>query len=140
MTRCGALRISAWIPDVPRAASGKLQRPRNTPSTITNEINTGESPAETSLVGTSAAPSHAPLQGSSVMLRILEDCGKSVGYDLPCEAAVASSRCDCCWLGSGEDAEQEQPAFYVGGHQEIFFYVFVAGRSDAAGKFRVSEQ
>src|ERR1700730_8152504 len=60
MTRCGALRISARIPEVPRAASGRLQRPRNTPSTITKEMRTGEMPAETSLVGASAAPSQAP--------------------------------------------------------------------------------
>src|SRR6059036_1157918 len=59
-TRCGAWRTSAPTADVPRSRAGRLQRARNTPSTITSETATGEMPSDTILVGASAAPSHAP--------------------------------------------------------------------------------
>src|SRR6516225_5634477 len=58
--RWGARCASAYTWLVPRASAGRLQRARNTPTTISNEINTGETPARTSFVGASAAPSHAP--------------------------------------------------------------------------------
>src|SRR5450432_103947 len=56
----GARRTSARTDDVPRIRAGRLQRARKTPITIIREIATGEMPRETSLVGASAAPSHAP--------------------------------------------------------------------------------
>ena len=58
--RCGAWRKSALMYDVPWINAGKLQRARNTPITIASETITGERPSATSLVGASAAPSHAP--------------------------------------------------------------------------------
>src|ERR1700730_9675637 len=58
--RCGARRMSAWIDDVPRINAGTLQRARKTPITMISEMTMGEIPTETSLVGASAAPSHAP--------------------------------------------------------------------------------
>src|SRR5579884_4497975 len=39
---------------------GTVQRATNTPATIPSEIRNGENPSVTSLVGASAAPSHAP--------------------------------------------------------------------------------
>src|SRR5438445_705765 len=59
-TRCGAWRTSARTAEVPRSSAGRLQRARNTPSTIVREITTGEMPSDTILVGASAAPSQAP--------------------------------------------------------------------------------
>ena len=59
-TRCGAWRMSADMDAVPRTSAGTLQRAKNTPTTIMSEITRGEMPAVTSLVGASAAPSHAP--------------------------------------------------------------------------------
>src|SRR5215470_7637576 len=59
-TRCGARRTSARTDEVPRTSAGTLQRARKTPSTITSETTIGERPMVTSLVGASAAPSHAP--------------------------------------------------------------------------------
>src|SRR5229473_2460983 len=59
-TRWGAWRTSAPIADVPRSRAGRLQRARNTPTTIAREITTGERPRATILVGASAAPSQAP--------------------------------------------------------------------------------
>src|SRR5262245_23666512 len=59
-TRCGVRSRSARTPAVPRSSAGRLQRARNTPSTIISEIATGGMPSVTSLVGASAAPSHAP--------------------------------------------------------------------------------
>src|SRR2546429_8873895 len=59
-TRCGACRTSAPIAVVPRSSAGRLQRARNTPTTIASEITTGERPSTTILVGASAAPSQAP--------------------------------------------------------------------------------
>src|SRR6266704_1289795 len=59
-TRCGAWRTSARTADVPRSSAGRLQRARNTPSTIVSEMTTGEMPSDTILVGASAAPSQAP--------------------------------------------------------------------------------
>src|SRR6266704_5142670 len=59
-TRCGAWRTSARTADVPRSSAGRLQRARNTPSTIVSEMTTGEMPSATILVGASAAPSQAP--------------------------------------------------------------------------------
>src|SRR5258708_5251610 len=41
-------------------SAGTLQRARKTPTTMMSEITSGERPMETSLVGASAAPSHAP--------------------------------------------------------------------------------
>src|SRR6266851_922445 len=41
-TRWGAWRTSAPIADVPRSRAGRLQRARNTPTTIAREITTGE--------------------------------------------------------------------------------------------------
>src|SRR5262249_9988061 len=58
--RCGACCASAYTWLVPRASAGRLHRARKTPTTISSEISTGETPACTSLVGASAAPSHAP--------------------------------------------------------------------------------
>src|ERR1041384_4044764 len=60
ITRCGAWRTSSRTALVPRSKAGTLQRAVNTPSTIIKEITTGEMPRVTSLVGASAAPSHAP--------------------------------------------------------------------------------
>ena len=59
-TRWGAFLTSVRICCVPRSNAGTLQRARNTPITINNETITGEIPIFTSLVGASAAPSHAP--------------------------------------------------------------------------------
>ena len=59
-TRCGAWRRSHPTCPVPRTSAGTLQRARNTPATISNEMTTGEIPSVTSLAGASAAPSHAP--------------------------------------------------------------------------------
>src|SRR5213594_2578949 len=59
-TRCGTWRTSARTADVPRSSAGRLQRARNTPSTIVSEMTTGEMPSDTILVGASAAPSQAP--------------------------------------------------------------------------------
>src|SRR5262249_49462226 len=58
--RCGACRASARSWAVPCASAGTLHRARKTPITINSETTTGETPAWTSLVGASAAPSHAP--------------------------------------------------------------------------------
>src|SRR3989442_5199231 len=57
--RWGACRTSSRTAAVPRTRAGRLQRARNTPSTIMKEITTGGMPSVTSLVGASAAPSHA---------------------------------------------------------------------------------
>src|SRR3954464_7799788 len=46
--------------DVPWMSAGKVHLARNTPITMLSEITTGERPSVTSLVGASAAPSHAP--------------------------------------------------------------------------------
>src|SRR5256714_13539362 len=59
-TRWGACRTSAPIAAVPRKSAGRLQRARNTPTTIASEITTGDRPSTTILVGASAAPSQAP--------------------------------------------------------------------------------
>src|SRR5918998_4372729 len=58
--RCGACRRSAPTYDVPWMSAGRLQRARKTPTTIASDTTTGERPIVTSLVGASAAPSHAP--------------------------------------------------------------------------------
>ncbi len=60
MMRWGARRRSARMDEVPRIKAGKLQRARKTPMTMTSEMTTGDMPTATSLVGASAAPSHAP--------------------------------------------------------------------------------
>src|SRR3954471_4639422 len=46
--------------DVPWISAGSVHLARNTPITMLSEITTGDSPSVTSLVGASAAPSHAP--------------------------------------------------------------------------------
>ena len=58
--RCGVRRMSARIDEVPRISAGRLQRARKTPTTMISEITIGDTPMATSLVGASAAPSHAP--------------------------------------------------------------------------------
>src|SRR5215472_9340047 len=67
--RCGACCASAYTWLVPRASAGRLQRARNTPTTISSEISTGDTPACTSFVGASAAPSHAPAASPHIMPR-----------------------------------------------------------------------
>ena len=56
MIKCGARATSARTEVVPRTRAGRLQRARNTPTTMINEITIGEMPMVTSLVGASAAP------------------------------------------------------------------------------------
>src|SRR6185436_16905769 len=58
--RCGACLRSAATYEVPCISAGIVQRARKTPITMLSEISTGDNPRVTSLVGASAAPSHAP--------------------------------------------------------------------------------
>src|SRR5262249_131366 len=67
--RCGACCASAYTWLVPRASAARLQRARKTPTTISSEISTGDTPAWTSFVGASAAPSHAPAASPHIMPR-----------------------------------------------------------------------
>ncbi len=60
MMRCGARRKSARTDDVPKMRAGTLQRARKTPVTMISEMTIGDTPTDTSFVGASAAPSHAP--------------------------------------------------------------------------------
>src|SRR6266478_8499290 len=53
----------------PRMSAGRLQRARKTPTTMTREMTIGERPRVTSLVGASAAPSHAPAVSPEKMPR-----------------------------------------------------------------------
>jgi len=85
--------------------AGRLHRARKTPMTMISEITIGETPMETSFVGASAAPSHAPavkpqrmprsLQ-AAVPGRVLELCGGSGRrfgwHESPCEKSVNESQ------------------------------------------------
>ncbi len=57
-TRWGAWRISVKVSEVLRINAGRLQREMNAPSTIMNEITSGDTATVTNLVGASAPASH----------------------------------------------------------------------------------
>ena len=59
---CNATAQASWSAEfsIPFSAMGTVQRATNTPATMPSEIIKGEKPSVTSLVGASAAPSHAP--------------------------------------------------------------------------------
>ncbi len=58
--KCGARCTSVRMDDVPTINAGKLHRAIKTPITMMSEMTIGDTPRETSLVGASAVPSHAP--------------------------------------------------------------------------------
>src|SRR5258705_1973907 len=104
MIRCGARRTSARMEEVPRMRAGTLQRARKTPTTMISEITRGETPIETSLVGASAAPSHAPAvkperMPRSCNLRAREGCW---GWEASADVSV-----DCMALLTERPEEKQ---------------------------------
>jgi len=100
----GARRTSARTEEVPRTRAGRLHRARKTPMTMISEITIGETPMETSFVGASAAPSHAPAVKPQRMPRSCRlRCGPGLGivwgsgrrfgwHESPCEKSVNESQ------------------------------------------------
>src|SRR6202140_836855 len=94
--KCGARRTSARTEEVPRIRAGTLHRARKTPTTMTSEITSGERPMETSFVGASAAPSHAPAVKPE---RVPRSCSLRAREVCCGEESSVGARADCISMG-----------------------------------------
>ena len=93
---------------VPLRATGTVQRATKTPATMPSEMMKGEKPIVTSLVGASAAPSHAPAASPHITPSWCRERG---------EWAWAGV---LVFMGSGEDQQQSESGGEDGdGHPEV---------------------